>query len=169
MFGISVVSRSKGKKMSEIYFNTLLVSEVRKRWDDIYHYVKQALPPTAMEHEDVMQKNDLLLSVVGGALTCWIITEAESEKVSAKGRMVGVMLTCICTDPGGAVGLTIYSLTGVENLPFSTWEIGLATIRKYAESKGCKKIFAYTYSEKVAKLAERLGGKADWRVIELEV
>jgi len=49
------------------------------------------------------------------------------------------------------------------------WFLLLKKMRKYAKAKGYYKITGYTNVERIEQLVKTIGGKIDFKLIELEV
>lgn len=136
----------------------LLPEQIASHWDEIGTSVERSMP------NGLNGKTQKVLSrLLSGDMQCWILFDSG-------GGVKAQVITCIVEDVSGrGRELLIYSIWGYEKVPRELWEKGLETIRKFAGSRGCERITAYTNVPQVIQLANSFGADTSWRLIVLEV
>jgi len=141
----------------------LLPDQVAKYWEQIKYAVHMSFPPT-VEKEEV-DMNKVLENLLGGNLVAWASVDRETKKIVA--IVTTTFLEDVCS---GTRNLLIYSLFGIaDRIGKKNWTDGYETLMKYAKSKGCKKIVAFTRVDVIKKLAVHYGGEADNTLIAINV
>ena len=144
--------------------NIMLPEQISAFWDVVKYGIEQSLPPVAGDHPDRM--NRILSALLSGKLVCW----AAYEKGEKENRFEGLMITDIVYDGGSDTkSLLIYSLFGYDTISSKTWQEGIQVLVKYAISKKCSKITAYTNIPHMVKMANQLGGEASWTFCSFNV
>lgn len=142
----------------------LLPDQISKLWDIIGYAVEQSLPPIAGDHPDKM--NRILASALSGKVDVWV-SYVREEKVN---KFEGIVLTkFIYDDASGTKNLLIYCLYGYNEISKESWVFGLKGLVKYAESKGCSQIIAYSEVPYIIDIVNRLGGDSRYRFISFDV
>lgn len=135
---------------------------IAEQWDLIESAIEQALPPLAnpelIESRMVTIKKMALL----GDLDIWEV--ANEEEV----LLIASMLP-IVDAPTMTRNYMIYSLTSFIPLSYDKWFVIFKKVRNYCKSKGYYKIIAYTNVDRIVELVKVLGGKTDFKLVELEV
>lgn len=140
----------------------LLPDQVSKFWDVISYAIEQSLPPIADESPDKMNK--ILSSLLCGKAQCWASYVVEGETR----RFEGIVVTRIVHDDvSGIKNLLIYCLYGYDIVNRSSWISGFKSLVKYATSKGCNRIIAYTDVQHIINIVEKLGGETKYRFVSL--
>lgn len=144
----------------------LLPEQVSKHWDIIKFGIENSLPPIAGEHPDKM--NRVLSSLLSGKASCWMsyVKDAEAQKITFEGFVITKLLYDEVSDTNNLLIYCLYSFTNIEN---STWINGLSKLAKYAESKGCTFIIAYTDVEHLINIANNLGADTRYTFISINV
>ena len=94
-------------------------------------------------------------------LECWGCVENDL------GGLVGIVTTKIVVDDIAlSKNLLIFTVTMTEAHENSVWSEGYYYFSKYAASKGCTSIIAYTNQESVVLLAESIKGDTQWRLLQ---
>jgi len=141
----------------------LLPEQISSLWDIVKYAVEQSLPPVAYESPDKM--NRVLSSLLAGKTQCWASYTRNPEV-----KFEGLVLTkMIYDDVSNTKNLLIYCLYGYEDVDDKSWFSGLNTLSKYAKSKGCAQVMAYTDRPGVVKLVKRLGGDTSFTFISFDV
>jgi len=142
----------------------LLPDQISRFWDIIKYAIEQSLPPIAGEHPNKM--NNILMSALDGSIDVW----ASYQKTDEGNKFEGIALTEVLFDrPSRTRNLLIYCIYGYENVDGRSWGEGLRTLIKYAASKRCNQIIAYTDIPQIAGLVERLGGEARYTLLSFDV
>jgi len=142
----------------------LLPEQISKFWDIIKYAIECSLPPTAGEHPDKM--NRILSAALSGKIEVW----ASYTKGEEGNKFEGIMVTRILyDDASNTKNLLIYCLYGYGRIDRSSWSHGLKIIAKYAKSKNCARIIAYTNSPYIVELVRRLGGEANYTFISFDI
>ena len=141
----------------------LLPDQISKFWPIIKYAIEQSLPPIVGEHPDKM--NRILSSALCGQLDVWV-----SYNKGEDNKFEGIVLTELLFDePSGTKNLLIYCLYGYELVANESWLQGLISLTKYAQSRQCNKIIAYTREGDLIDLAKSLGGETDYTFISFNV
>lgn len=142
----------------------LLPDQVSDHWDEISLAIREALPPFVANSDRAMV--NVLKSILGGSMQCWILYSSDETGES----IYAVATTKIEVDEiSDTRCLLIYSFYANRPLTSHLVISGLETLKKFASSKRCYKIIAYTDIPRVEQLWESLGGVAVTRFIEMEV
>jgi len=137
--------------------NQLLPDQISKFWDIIKYAIEQSTPPIVSESPNKM--NNILMAALSGDIDVWVSYEREEGKV----KFNGVVLTEILFDkPSRTKNLLIYCLYGYEKISEDSWKHVVLALLKYAKSKGCNQVVAYTKVPYIIKVVKSLGGEADY-------
>jgi len=140
----------------------LLPDQIAKFWDVIKYAIEESIPPIATWTPNMTNK--ILSSLLCGGAHCWIsyIIEGEQRKLEAV-----VVTKILYDDISDTRNLLIYCLSSYETNMGSSWLNGLKTLVKFATSKGCKNIVAYTDVPSIIKIVKKLGGETNQTFISL--
>jgi len=145
----------------------LTPSQASANWDRIKETIRSSLPPAIVYDESIVA--DVLEAVLQERAQVWVLhTQVVKE---GKSEIEAIILTTVVEDwLTKSRTLLIYSLYGffADNNQ-KDWAEALDGLRKYARSRGCEAITAYSDNMAAIRLAERLGGNASYRYIVLEV
>ena len=133
----------------------LLPEQIPQYWDDIKEGLSRALPPGPID-----RKAKLLAGLQVGKIQCWI----SYQKTEKETLVDGVVITALVDDQvHGLRNLLIYALWNIDEVHSSTWIEGFEALRKFAISKGCSRIVAYTDDSMLIDLAKgTLNGEAQY-------
>lgn len=138
----------------------LLPEQVAEGWDSLWFGISQALPPIAKNKP--MTRTRVLQSLLEMKSECWV--NAEDGKINA------VLLTTVSEDElSGTRTLLLYALFGYAKITGSDYVEAVELLLRYAKSKGCDTVSAYTNSELLKKIAMKLGGSAEYSLIEFPI
>ncbi len=141
----------------------LLPDQVSRFWDIIKFAIEESLPPVAYDHPDKMER--ILSSLLSGKAECWASYIRDEETT----RFEGVVITRILHDDVSITNnLLIYCLYGYERIEKDSWIKGLHALAKYANSRNCSRIIAYTDIPYVTELAKKLGGEARYTFLSFD-
>jgi hypothetical protein len=144
--------------------NPMLPEQVSSAWDIIKYAIEESLPPIAGDHPDKM--NRILGSLLSGKLLCWAAYQLDEDNR----KFEGLVLTDIVYDTASDTkNLLIYCLYGYAAVSNSTWVEGLESLKKYARSKRCSQIIAYTDQVEITRLVKSLGGEARWTLCTFNI
>ena len=144
--------------------NRLLPEQISNFWGVIKYAIEQSLPPIVGEHPDKM--NRVLSAALSGKVDVW----ASYVKDGEGNRFEGIMLTQILYDDASNTrNLLIYCLYGYDVVSKETWLNGLVSLVKYAKSRNCVQIIAYTDVPSLIDLVKNLGGEAKYTFISFNV
>lgn len=139
----------------------ILPEQVSNSWNVIAPMIVQSLPPT-MANSPVMLSN-ILTSVMLEQADVWVYTEGE-------GQHKAVVLTSYMFDSVARVKmLVLYAVYGIVPLTDNIWEDGLTTLRRFAKSRGCASVIAYTQFEHIKKMTEKQGADTSYTLITMGV
>ncbi len=147
--------------------NKLTVDQISTLWDFIKHAIDEALPPIASGYQ--YRLNNILSSLMAGSTECWAVYEKNEE--DKKITLYAIILTMITTDVcSGTRHLYVYAMASFwEDAPRKIWREGLEGLVKYAKSKGCERLVGYTDLPSMEALFKRVGGSADYTLLNLPV
>lgn len=144
--------------------NRLTPEQVAKLWNIIKFAVENSLPPTAYDHPDRM--NRILSSALSGKIEVW----AAYDKSEEENKFYGIVLTQIINEiVSDTKSLLIYCLYGYNAVDKDMWLEGLKTTVKYAKSRQCKQIVAYSKLDHIISIASSIGGDCSYRFISFDV
>uniref|UniRef100_A0A6M3JA18 N-acetyltransferase domain-containing protein n=1 Tax=viral metagenome TaxID=1070528 RepID=A0A6M3JA18_9ZZZZ len=129
----------------------LLPEQVSEHWDKIKLAVEKSLPPLVGEGPEKM--NNILMSLLDGYLQCWLSFRDDGRE--GVGFVITSILSDRCSDTNS---LLLYCIYGFKKTKGSDWIEGYEALRKFAKSRGCYRIVAYTKEENLIRIAERFGG-----------
>ena len=132
--------------------------QLMQQWPYVKECIILALPPyVASDPDNIIRIQEQLLV---GSLDCWACIEDET------GKFYGIVTTQVVADEATMTkNLFLFSVTLTEEHENIIWEEGYIYLSKYAASKGCKAIIAYTNQESVIMLADKLGADTNWRLL----
>ena len=138
--------------------------QIANFWDVIKYAVEESLPPIVGDHPDRM--NRILASLLCGKTECW----ASYNKNESSIRFEGIVLTKIIYDDASDTrNLLMYCLYGYEDVNKESWFEGVGILAKYAKSKKCSKITAYTEIPYMIDMAKMLGGEAKYTFVSFDI
>lgn len=142
----------------------LTPEQVSRYWDIIRYAVDQSVPPIAGEHPGKM--NNILTACLTGRMDVWCsYTLGDDIR-----KFEAVLLTELLHDvPSGTKNLLIYCLYGYSSISDDSWKDGIVALLKYAKSKGCNQIVAYTDNQRVVEVVSDLGGEAKFTFLSFNV
>ena len=140
----------------------LLPDQVSNLWSIIKYAVEESLPPIAGESPNKM--NNILTALLCSKAQCWMSYTKSGEG----NKFEGLVITEITHDDiSDTKSLLIYCLYGFEEISKSSWTGGMKALVKFAASRGCSNITAYSEVPSIISLVERLGGEAKYRFIKI--
>lgn len=130
----------------------LLPEQISQYWDDIKEGLNKALPPGPLDREA-----KLLAGMQVGKVQCWI-----SYQITGKEPIVdGAVITALIDDQvHGLRNLLIYAVWGLGEVREATWTEGIEALKKFAKSKGCSRMVAYSDIPLIIKLTNIGEGEA---------
>ena len=142
----------------------LLPEQISTFWDVIKYAVEESLPPVVAEHPDKM--NRILSSALSGETTVWASYTKGEEGI----KFEGIVLTQFTHDKVSETkNLLIYCLYGYELVNKDSWLDGLMAIAKYAKSRNCSRVIAYTNEEQIINVVNSLGGNTEYTFISFDL
>lgn len=136
----------------------LLVNQIPRAWPFIKACVKDVIPDFAKSEEKL---SNLLKALMLGEFHCWIIAD-ESLKA--------MVITTITHDGGsGTSNLLVYCLRAFGEMTKRDWAEGFITLKKFAQSNGCKYIVGYTNNNGVLSLVRRFGGDTTYTFVSIPI
>jgi hypothetical protein len=144
--------------------NKLLPDQVSQYWDIIKYAIEQSLPPAIGDHPDKM--NRILAAALADKVDVWMIYQRGDVEV----KFEGIALTKILYDDASDTkNLLLYCIYGYEPLSNKDWQEGLVGLVKYAKSKDCSFITAYTEFPKIVSLAKHLGADTRYTFLSFNI
>ena len=99
--------------------------------------------------------NRILESLLAGGLECWVGYVQEDDRVKIYSIGTSKILH---DDSSNTKTFLMYSVFNFAPLEEKLWLEHFITLRKYAESRGCSRMTAYTDSPRMLELAHKFGG-----------
>ena len=140
----------------------LLPDQVSNSWDVVKHAIEASTPPTTTWTPNMLNK--ILTSLLCGKAQCWFGYVVKGEERKLK---VVLVTNILYDDISDTRNLLIYSAYSYEDTDRSDLLSGFKTLVKYAASKNCKNIVAYSNVPSIINLAKRLGGETSQTFISL--
>ena len=142
----------------------LLPDQVSKHWDIIKFAIEESLPPIAGENPNKM--NNILMSILTDKTQCW-----ASYKVGEEDRQFeGILLTRILyDDASGTRSLLLYCAYGYTKVSRESWFTGMQTVMKFAKSRNCTQLAAYTELEYLVNMAKDFGADSTYYFITFDI
>jgi len=110
--------------------------------------------------------NRILAAALSGRVEVW----ASYTKEDGKNKFEGIVLTKILYDDvSDTRNLLIYCLYGYNKVSDNSWINGILTLAKYAKSRRCSQIVAYTDVQRIIKVVNSLGGESKYTFISFDV
>ena len=136
--------------------------QLMQYWPYVRECIILALPPYVTSNADnIIRIQEQLLI---GSLECWACIE------DTIGEFCGIVTTQVVVDEATLTkNLFLFSVTLTEEHDHSIWQEGYVYLSKYAASKGCGSIIAYTNQESVVMLAKHLGADTDWHLLKFPI
>ena len=142
----------------------LTPEQISKFWDVIKYAVEDSLPPTVSDHPDKM--NRILSSALSGKTDVW----ASYTKNEKGNNFEGIGLTRILyDDASGTKSFLLYCMYGYNKIDESSWVPVFDKLTKYAKSKGCSRIVAYSSVPHIIKMSKMLGAETDYTFISFDL
>ena len=142
----------------------LMPEQAAEQWDVIKGSIRNAPPPTTEMTPERM--NNILEGLLIGSITCWISYKRTDDGPIPE----AAILTTVTKEPiSGMRSLLIYLAHGFRKPEGRTWTEGFDALRKHAKSVGCSRIIAYSNFSVLAKIVEKLGGDASYKMLILPV
>lgn len=137
--------------------------QVVRYWDFFREGFEKSLPPIAGESPERM--NNILESLLIGGLTMWISFRKDSE-VEATGFVVTQI---IADQPSKTKSCLIYAMYSPDGFTFEEWKEGYEGIIKYAKTRDCNRVTAYSDNEAVLVRAHQFNGDVSYRFISINI
>lgn len=142
----------------------LLPDQISSFWDVIKFAIEESLPPIVGESYDKM--NRILAAAISGKIDVW----AAHSKHDGVSRLEGILLTkFLYDDASNTKNMLIYCIYSYTKISGKSWLYGLDKLAKYAKSRGCSQIVAYTDVQYIIDLVNRLGGDTRYTFISFDV
>jgi len=140
----------------------LLPDQISKFWPVIKYAVEESLPPIAQgEHPDKM--NRILSGMLSDKLEVWASYRHLEDGVI---KFEGLMITQILYDDASNIyNMLIYAIYAYDSTTLETWLEGYETLTKYARSKGCTNLIAYSSVQRIINIAKKLGADTSFTFI----
>ena len=131
-------------------------------WPYVKECILLALPPFVNNSADIILRIQEMLLIE--TLECWACIDERS------GQFYGIVTTQLIADEITQTrNLLIFSITLTEEHEDIIWDEGYSEIMKYAASKNCTNIIAYSNQPLVVAKAQSLGADVSWRLLTFPV
>lgn len=127
-------------------------------WPQIKDCINAALPPHVKDSPESMLH--IQESLLVGDLECWLCHERGDVS-----HVYALFTTCFVTEEiSRTKNLLVYTLATLNPHTQDFWSVSLDIVSKYAVSRGCANVLAYSNLPEVVPIATRLGADINWRV-----
>jgi hypothetical protein len=128
-------------------------------WPQIKECINAALPPHVKDSADSILH--IQESLLVGRLELWMGYEPGDQT-----KVYAVATTCFVTDEVSLTkNLLVYTLSTLNPHPQDIWQESLQYLSRYARSKNCANIIAYTSQKEIESLVQRIGGNLEWKLV----
>jgi hypothetical protein len=142
----------------------LLPDQIARYWNILGPAIEEALPPIASYKEERMNK--VLSSLLSGKSLCWVAHKVKDEQR----YLEALCITQIQHDTiSMSKSLLIYALYAFAPISDETQFAGLNAIAKYAKSKGCENVIAYTQNERIIELSKLHSGNTVQTLVTFDI
>jgi len=138
----------------------LLPEQICDNWDEMKGYIREASPDPPWASSERM--NDILESLLIGRMTAWISYDEDI-------KFDGLLIVSVYDDVEGVKTMLIHSLWSGSKVSRASWASGWEIIKRYAISRGCKKVVGYTKLESVKKLVKSMSGSTEYTFCEIDL
>ena len=136
--------------------------QLMQHWPYVKECIILALPPYVTADADNMIRIQEQLLV--GSLECFACIANDT------GEFYGIVIVQMVADEVTLTkNLFIFSVTLTEEHEDAIWQEGYVYLSRYAASKGCSAITAFTNQESVVMLAKHLGADIEWRLLKFPI
>lgn len=143
----------------------LIPDQISQLWDMI-RYALENSPPIAIENRDDNWINNILTQAMNGSISIWASYNKQDNNV----KFEGIVITSFEVDKFvKQKSLLIYYVFAFRHTAIDTWTSGLDTLRKYAKSRNCSRILAYSNVPDIIKISEKLGGDVSTTFITFNI
>jgi hypothetical protein len=145
-------------------FVKLLSPQVTNWWELIWPCIEKCLPPC--EEKEKRQAN-ILQALLEERMQVWVMLRKE-EGVN---KILAILSTTVTQDECSKTkSLLIYSLFSYSTaMTAQDYTEGFEGLQKFARSKGCESVSAFTNLDKIVALIKRHKGSSEFRFISLPV
>lgn len=142
--------------------NKIYPEDVSKGWNTFAPLIARSIPKVLGGNSGTMTA--ILEAIMTEGLECWMLLVKKEMLAFATTQIVDDELT-------HEKSLLIYTLASMPKakIDMKLWANAFETLRKYALSKGCSYISAFSDLPNVIKLAEQVGADVKTTFIRLEV
>ena len=135
----------------------LIPEQISQFWDMI-KYALENSPPISIEVRDENWINSMLTQSMNGSIEIWAYYDKDGDSV----RFKGFVITSFEIDKFvKQKSLLIYYVFTFRDIGMDAWIEGLKTLKKYAKSRRCSRVLAYSNVQNIINISKRLGGDVD--------
>lgn len=139
----------------------ITTDQIAREWKVIKYALEKGLPPIV--DGAPVDTSKILYSLMMDEMQCWC-------SLTKDGLLQAVVITMITSDGVSAVhNLLIYCMYSFNPVDRQSFVAGLAVLKRYASSRGCHRLVAYTAVQGIIDLFHRIGGDTRYRFVSLNV
>jgi len=143
----------------------LIPEQISELWDMI-KYALENSPPLTTEVNYDSWINNILTQAMNGSIEVW----ASYRKEDGNAKFEGVVLTSFEIDKFiKKRSLLIYYVFAFRDTIKETWVEGLKVLAKYAKSRKCTRVVAYSNVPEMIETAKKLGGDTSVTFISFDI
>ena len=143
----------------------LIPEQISQLWD-VIKYALENSPPLTTEVDYDSWLNNILMSAMSGSIEVW----ASYSKENGTAKFEGVVLTSFEVDKFiRKKSLLVYYIFAYRDVAADSWTRGLETLAKYAKSRNCSRIVAYSNVPEIISISNKLGGDTSVTFISFNV
>lgn len=141
----------------------LTPEQIANYWNVVKYAIEQSLPPIVGDHPDKL--NRILAAALSNKVDVWA-SYVRKETTTFEGI---VLTKLLYDDASDTSNLLIYCIYGYEEISKSSWPEAIKSLIKYAKSKGCSFITAYSDVPVVITNAKRMGADTRYTFLSFNV
>ena len=143
----------------------LIPEQIANLWDMI-KYALENSPPIVVEQRGDKWINKVLEQALNGSIEIWAAYKRSEEGA----KFEGIVITSFEIDKFvRQKSLLIYYVFSFRETAPSTWIEGLKVLTKYAKSRGCVRVIAYSNVPEIVSISEKLGGDVSTTFITFDI
>ena len=135
----------------------LIPEQISQFWD-VIKYALDNSPPIPIEVRDENWINNILTQSMNGSIEIWASYNKDEDNINFE----GFVITSFEIDKFvKQKSLLIYYVFAFRDTGIDTWVEGLKVLSKYAKSRRCSRVLAYSNVKEIISISEKLGGNVD--------
>lgn len=139
----------------------LMPDQVPSYWEDIKEGLGRALPEGGPDRRGLILQGLLL-----GTIEMWLSYRKEKGGSVVEAGIVTAVVKDYIHD---TLNLLVYAAWAVGETTWDSWREAIASLKKYAKSRGCNRLVTLSNEKIFLDLAEATGGEAKYKFLTWDV